>query len=154
MSRQPYLCPNPFTMDRPVRLSASCHISLVFDTELFLCARNTVHIPFGQGYLSSAGTPGRKLPVLDCEVVGKSILTTVRWAFKLRTCTQAAVTNESGNKREITTDDERFCGRTYWGALHIVQRGPDRDTTSSNQQIDVMSPLTTSAESDGRHCNK
>jgi len=30
--------------------------------------------------------------VLDCEVVGKSILTTVSLTFKLRTCTQAAVT--------------------------------------------------------------
>jgi hypothetical protein len=37
--------------------------------------------------------------VLDCEVVGKSILTTAPLSFKLRTCNQAAVTNAVGLAR-------------------------------------------------------
>jgi len=49
--------------------------------------------------------PGRKLPVLDCEVVGKSILTMVPLTFKLRTCTQAAVTTPIPEEREIRVND-------------------------------------------------
>ena len=52
-----------------------------------------VYIQFRPGlFCCPRVLPGRELPVLDCEVVGKSILTTVPLTFKLRTCTQAAVT--------------------------------------------------------------
>jgi len=43
--------------------------------------------------------------VLDCEVVGKSILTMVPLTFKLRTCTQAAVTTPIPEEREIRVND-------------------------------------------------
>jgi hypothetical protein len=46
--------------------------------------------------VSGVATRDRKLPLLNCEVVGKSILTALERAFKLRTFTQAAVTTSLG----------------------------------------------------------
>ena len=67
----------------------------------------TVHIQFrpGLNLVSARCFQGRKLPVLDCEVVGKSILTTVPFIFKLRTGTQAAVTTPIPEEREIRVND-------------------------------------------------
>jgi hypothetical protein len=61
----------------------------------------TIHIQFRAriNLLSAGRFQAGSLPVLDYEVVGKSILTTVPYAFKLRTGTQAAVTTQFGKKR-------------------------------------------------------
>jgi hypothetical protein len=63
----------------------------------------TVRVQFrpGLNLLSAGCFQAGSLPVLDREVVGKSILTTVPFAFKLRTGTQAAVTTQFPKERGV-----------------------------------------------------
>jgi hypothetical protein len=128
------------------------HLSrcLFYFVVTFAFARDmTVHIPLRLGLICRPrGLPGRKLPMLDCEVVGKSILARVPRTFKLRTCTQEAVTTPNPETRESRAKDWRYCGSkgTKGHDAFPINAVLVSGFVFWSQRIDLLSLATTSVQ--------